>query len=321
MDGVSHLRSECSDMRTTRVIAGLFVLAGIVGCGMPGRMIERVLMGPFNGMSPAPHVEEQPLLQYVGCSVLWVGHATTVIQIHDRVIITDPLFTSTVGILAKRVVAPGINPAALGHVDATLVSHLHFDHFSYASLDMLPKGGLLCIPPDGWEYTPDLGFVRTEEALPWHAIVQNGVTITPVPVKHFGGRYGFDILWGRELGFTGYIIEYNGTTVFFAGDTGYDSTMFRHIGARWKIDVALIPIAPIRPVEMMKPIHADPEDALQIFSDLGARIMIPIHHSTFTQGLEDSLGSAPDLLRTLIRDRHLEEKVKILEIGERVVVK
>ncbi len=305
----------------TRLIVALALATLLSGCGLPTRFLARTTSQIFNGMAPPPHFEAHPILPDVGCSVLWVGHATTVIQIHDKVIVTDPVFTSTVGLLSKRSVAPAIDPATLDHVDATLVSHLHMDHFSYASLDMLPKGGLLCIPPDGWEYTPDLGFARTEEARPWRTIEQNGVRITPVPVKHFGGRYGFDMIWGREMGFTGYVIEYNGVTVFFGGDTGYDSTLFKHIGARWKIDVALIPIGPIAPPQIMRPVHAGPEDALRIFDDLGARIMIPIHHSTFVQGLEDGLNAPATILRGLVTERHLEDRVKILEIGERFVAK
>ena len=201
---------------------------------------------------PVMHKVTEPLHSNVGCSVLWVGHATVLIQIHDKVIITDPVFTKTVGLLAKRSVEPGIDPATITRLNVILISHLHFDHFSYGSLDMLPKQATLIIPPGGAGYTPEFGFASTREARTWETIEEDGLRITPVPAQHFGGRYGFDVLWGHDRPFTGYVIEYKGVTVYFAGDTGYNPEIFKEIGQRFHIDIALLPIAPVEPREFMK---------------------------------------------------------------------
>lgn len=269
-------------------------------------------------IQPVPHKIAAPLSPDVRLSILWVGHATVLIQIHDKVIITDPVFTNTVGLLARRSVEPGVDPAAITRLNAVLISHLHFDHFSYGSLDMLPKVATLIVPPGGAEYTPNFGFANTLEASPWETIEEDGLKITPVPVQHFGGRYGFDILWGPPRPFTGYVIEYRGVTVFFAGDTGYNPELFKEIGRRFHIDVALLPIAPVEPREYMRRIHTDPADALRVFDDLGARIMIPIHHDTFFQGLEPEVGYAKKLMQSLIDERGLENRVKLLAIGEQI---
>jgi L-ascorbate metabolism protein UlaG (beta-lactamase superfamily) len=53
----------------------------------------------------------------------------------------------------------------------------------------------------------------------WTMFEADGVRITAVPVKHFNGRYGFDVAWLDHHTYTGYVIEYQGKTVFFAGDT------------------------------------------------------------------------------------------------------
>ena len=111
-----------------------------------------------------------------------------------------------------------------------------------------------------------------------------------------------------------------GKTVFFAGDTGYDPEKFKEIGRKFSIDVALIPIAPIEPHDFMKRVHADPEEALHIFNDVHAKIMIPIHHRTFVQGLDSSLTMAQNKLKQLIAERHLEDRVLILNIGEQRVL-
>jgi L-ascorbate metabolism protein UlaG (beta-lactamase superfamily) len=80
--------------------------------------------------------------------------------------------------------------------------------------------------------------------------------------------------------------------------------------------VALLPIAPIEPREFMQRVHTDPKEALQIFEDLGARFMIPIHHRTFYQGLEPRITYAQELLEQLVAERGLQQKVYIVKIGE-----
>ncbi len=292
------------------------------GCNsLASRFLARAVEQAGEPIRPVERIVASPIRASVGLSVLWAGHATVVIQIHDKVIITDPVFTRTVGLLAKRSVAPGLDPSSLTRLDAILISHIHFDHFSYGSLDLLPRSARLFVPSGGIEYTPEFGFAETRPAKSWQPFEMDGLRITPVPVRHFGGRYGFDAGWNSEPTWTGYVIEYKGTTVFFGGDTGYDPVIFKEIGKRFHIDVALIPIAPVEPRDFMRNAHTDPAEALQLFDDLGARLMIPIHYATFFQGLEPTPAHAQHLLEHLLDQRGLHEWVKILGIGEQLIIK
>jgi L-ascorbate metabolism protein UlaG (beta-lactamase superfamily) len=260
-----------------------------------------------------------PIFQNIGLSVLWVGHATCLIQIGEKVFLTDPIFTKIAGMISKRRIEPGILPSSLDKMDYILISHIHFDHLNYGSLSLLPKSATVLLPPGGAKYTPEFGFSNYREMNPWTTLEADGVRITAVPVRHFNGRYGFDGAWLDYNTFTGYVIEYQGKTVFFAGDTGYDPEKFKEIGRKFAIDVALIPIAPVEPHEFMKRVHADPEEALQIFDDVHARFMIPIHHRTFVQGLDSSLTFAQDQLKRLVVERHMEDRILILNIGEQYI--
>ncbi|MGD1046602.1 MAG: MBL fold metallo-hydrolase [Bacteroidota bacterium] len=261
-----------------------------------------------------------PIFKKIGLSVLWVGHATCLIQIEDKIFLTDPIFTETTGMISKRKIEPGILPSSIDKLDYILISHIHFDHLSYGSLSMLPKSAVMVLPAGGAEYTPEFGFSDYREMNSWTTFEVDGVRITAVPVKHFNGRYGFDGAWLSHNTFTGYVIEYKGKTVFFAGDTGYDPEKFKEIGKKFAVDVALIPIAPIEPHDFMKRVHADPEEALQIFDDVHAKIIIPIHHRTFVQGLDSSLMTAQNQLKQLITERHLEDRVLILNVGEQRIL-
>ena len=65
-----------------------------------------------------------PIFQNVGLSVLWVGHATCLIQIGDKIFLTDPIFTKTAGMISKRGIEPGILPSSIDR--AGLYSHFPY---------------------------------------------------------------------------------------------------------------------------------------------------------------------------------------------------
>jgi L-ascorbate metabolism protein UlaG (beta-lactamase superfamily) len=261
-----------------------------------------------------------PVLQNVKLSVSWIGHATTLIQIHDKIIITDPLFTNTIGMLVKRFIKPGLDPSILTKVDFTLISHMHFDHLSYGSLDILPKNGTLVFPFGIARYVPDFGFNKTDELQPWEVIESDSVRITAVPAQHFTGRYGFDRDWMGDIGYSGYVIEYRGITVFFAGDTGYNSEIFKEIGSRFKIDLAIIPIAPSSGNGVGSHVHVSPQGALAIFKDVGARYMMPIHFGTMLFGSSANPESPLDQLRETAANQGISDRIVGLKVGEQRIL-
>ena len=261
-----------------------------------------------------------PFLPNAKLAVAWVGHATVLLQIQDKIIITDPFLTNTIGMVVKRSVGPGLDPALLPKVDVTLVSHIHFDHFSYGSLDLLPKNGILAVPLGAAEYTPDFGFQEVHEMKPWDVIEKDGVRVTAVPAQHFTGRYGFDGEWLGELGYTGYVIEYGGYAVFFAGDTGYNPEYFKEIGRRFKIDLALIPIAPGSGAGVGSRVHVNPLGALMIFKDVGAKYMMPMHYGTLFYGPETNPTEPLDRLKDAAARQGLTDRIIGLQVGEQRVL-
>lgn len=312
------LNRKTGRIRLLVLILFLFVLGG---CNSYVQRIVEQSIGRIGEAVPAPpHMIATPILQNPGLAVSWVGHATVLIQIHDKIIITDPFLTSTLGLIAKRFVGPGLDPRLLTRVDVTLVSHIHFDHLNYGSLDMLPKNGILAVPEGAGEYIPDFGFKEVYEMKPWEAVEQDGVTITAVPVQHFNGRYGFDAAWLGNLGYTGYVVEYQGVTVFFAGDTGYNPEYFKEIGKRFKIDLAIVPIAPSSSSGLGSRVHANPAGAIMIYRDVGARYLMPMHFGTVFYGPATNPTEPIDRLRELAAQEGLTDKLVGLEIGEQRVV-
>jgi N-acyl-phosphatidylethanolamine-hydrolysing phospholipase D len=269
---------------------------------------------------PPTQMITTPILHHVKLAVSWAGHATVLVQIHDKIFITDPLLTNTIGMIVKRAVKPSLDPALLTKVDFTLISHLHFDHLSYGSLMMLPKNGILVFPEGLARYVPDFNFQEVDEMRPWDVIEKDSVRITAVPVQHFNGRYGFDRGWMGDLGYTGYVFEYEGIAVFFAGDTGYNSEFFKEIGRRFKIDLAIIPIAPSWGKDFGSYVHVSPKGALEIFKDVGARYMMPVHFGTMLFGSDANPKSPLENLQSAAAQAGVSDRIVGLDIGEQRIL-
>lgn len=249
-------------------------------------------------------------------AVLWVGHATALIQIDDKVILTDPVFTSTVGQFSKRLVEPGLDAKNLPPLDAVLISHMHFDHLSLGSLEMIERNvRMLVMPKGGVTYLTDFGFPALELRT-WQSWEKDGLRVTAVPVDHMGFRYGIDAAWMTES-FTGYVVEYHGLKVYFGGDTAYDQRRFIEVGERFpNIDLALLPIGPVEPHDVMRHFHMDPHEALSAFLDLEAKRMVPIHYDTFV----NSTDSPGDALKALTAAKKSAERKWNLDSREIVPI-
>jgi len=302
-------------------IALILLLVFIGGCSS---FVTRMAVRSFGRIGAhidaPPHMITKPVLPDAGLAVGWVGHATVLLQMDDKLLMTDPFFTNTVGMLVRRYVKPGLDPSILTHLDYILISHLHFDHFNYSSLDMLPNDAVLVLPPGALPYTPNFDFKEIKELQWWESLDEGGMKITAVPVQHFSGRYGFDNAWMSNTGYTGYIIQYHGYTVFFGGDTGYNPELFKHIGSKYRIDLALLPIAPGGPNGLGSRIHANARGALAIFRDLGARYMMPIHYGTLFYGFDSTRTAAIDQLRKLAAQDSLTDRIVDLGMGEQRIL-
>ncbi|MBK6688524.1 MAG: MBL fold metallo-hydrolase [Deltaproteobacteria bacterium] len=289
---------------------------GLAGCSVVHRVMER--NGRALGERPrrAPGRRADPRVRGASLAITWVGHATTLIQLGDRYLLTDPVFTETVGQFSRRLVEPGIDAPDLPRIDGAVLSHLHFDHLSLGSLDLLePTLGRLWVPPEALVYLPRYSF-PIREVEPWHTELQDNLRITAVPVRHQGWRYGVDAAWMKRS-YSGWVIQDEHHTVYFGGDTAYDPAIFAATKAHFpRIDVALLPIAPVEPPELTRPTHLDGAEAVQAFLDLGAQVMIPIHYDTFAHGI-DPPGYAIQALRRAMQAKGLTpERVQILEVGE-----
>jgi len=301
-----------------RSLLALVLSLTLPGCGFAWRALKRNLSAPPE--RTVAHKIVDPRRPEAKLAALWVGHATVLVQLDDRFVLTDPVFDHTLSQASPRLVEPGLDPARLPPLAAVVVSHMHFDHLSFGSLDWVERRTpIVLVPPGVRSNMPRYDF-EIRELETWASYEHDGLRVTAVPVQHVGGRYALDAAFETRA-FTGYVFEYHGLSVYFGGDTAYIPSAFKATRARFpNLSLALLPICPDAPRDFMQYTHESPNQALDAFTLLGAQQMIPIHFDTYINS-DDALGACPRELRARMQARGLsDEQVPILAIGEQRVL-
>lgn len=220
-----------------------------------------------------------------GIRATWLGHATFLLRLCDYTVLTDPVLDHPIGPWFWRIHRYRPAPctiAALPRVDAVCISHNHFDHLNPADIRDLAR----LQPHIEWLVPAGTAAQMRDAGAPpervhacewWQSVDLPGARATFVPAQHWSGRGLLDrnrSLWG------GWVWERDGLCAYHAGDTGY-CEVFREIGARFRIDLAMLPIGACEPREFMAGHHLDAHDAALVHTDIGARLSVAMHHGTF----------------------------------------
>lgn len=260
-------------------------------------------------------------------SVTWIGHATVLVQMDGLNIVTDPAWSERASpfqwIGPKRAQPPGVALADLPHVDLVLVSHNHYDHFDEASVRALaaqPGGPPLFVVGLGLkEWLAGIGITNAVELDWWQSTRLGAVEVVMTPVQHWSARGLHDrmkTLWG------GFAVFGPSMHLFHAGDTGY-SKDFADIRARFAdrqrgggFDLALLPVGGYEPRWFMAQQHVNPEEAVRIHRDLGAKRSLGMHWGTF-QLTDESLDAPPAALAAARKEMGVpDDQFFVLAIGE-----
>ncbi len=222
-----------------------------------------------------------------GLAASWLGHATVLLEVDSRRVLTDPMFAQRVsppGLLGPRRLHPlPLDPADLPELDAVVISHDHYDHLDIGAVrQLVDSQHCPFLVPLG------IGAHLRRWGVPDNRIIEldweeqatvNGLTITCTEARHFSGRS----LNRNTTLWSSWAIAGPGHRVFFGGDTGY-TPAFAGIGARWgSFDLAVLPIGAYN--DSWPDIHMNPEEAVKACGDLGGRLLLPVHWATFDLAL------------------------------------
>jgi len=215
----------------------------------------------------------------------WFGHSAFLIEVDGKKLLVDPMFGPTPAphpTLGKNRYSKElpIEIEKMPHIDAILISHDHYDHLDYGSIQKLKlKADEFFVPLGVGRHLREWGIEasRIHELDWWENAEFNGLKFHCTPARHFSGRGLTDratTLW------CSWVIESDSTKLFFSGDSGY-GPHFKEIGDKFGgFDFVMMECGQYN--EQWSSIHMMPEESVQAALDVHAKFVMPIHWGAFT---------------------------------------
>lgn len=212
----------------------------------------------------------------------WLGHATVLLRVDGRWVLTDPVFSHRIGLKVGPLTfgvsrqSPGIDPRSLPRPDLILLSHAHFDHLDRPSLRAIADRGTRVLTARHTRGLVPRGFGEVREVDWEHGVDVDGLAVRAMRPNHWGAR----TIWDKHRGYNSYVVEHAGAAggrprrVLFAGDTAR-SEAFRGVGP---VDLSIFGIGAYDPWIHA---HASPEEVWEMHQHAGGEHLLPMHHSTF----------------------------------------
>lgn len=222
-------------------------------------------------------------------SVIWFGHSSYLIHADGKNILVDPVLSGSASPVSFAIKAFKGSDVYKVHdmpaIDYLVLTHNHYDHLDYKTLKALAPSVKRWIVPAGVKHSLD-GIPIAPQAITelrwWNfSKLEQGITITSTPARHFSGR-GLKrngSLWSS------YVLDIFGQRIFIGGDSGYDAH-FKEIGEQFgPFDLALLECGQYD--KMWPYIHSMPEEVVSEARELKAKMVMPVHWAKFALANHD----------------------------------
>jgi L-ascorbate metabolism protein UlaG (beta-lactamase superfamily) len=242
---------------------------------------------------PVPVVTPDLRADAAALAVTWLGHASAVVEIDGRRVLTDPVFSRRCS--PSQLVGPArmhdvpLSVAGLPPLDVVLISHDHYDHLDMATVVDIARSqpSARFVAPVGvgahlefWGIAPE----RISEGDWGERVTVGDLSFDCVPARHFSGRGVVRNLtqwasWG---------IHGPTRSAFFTGDTGFTESYADAGRETGPYELTLVPIGAYD--RTWPDIHVDPEEGVALHrmlagDELSNSLMVPIHWATFNLAL------------------------------------
>jgi L-ascorbate metabolism protein UlaG (beta-lactamase superfamily) len=268
---------------------------------------------------PLP-LEKRDSLELVVDSIpnrlIWFGHSTFLLQLDGKNILIDPMLGEVPApnpLLGKKRFSKDlpIEIEKLPKIDLILISHDHYDHLDYGSIQKLKvKTEKYLVPLGVGAHFERWGIEETsiEEFAWWEELDIDSLKFVFTPSRHFSGRglgNRFTTLWGS------WVIHGATEKLYFSGDSGY-GPHFQEIGNKYgPFDFAMLECGQYN--ENWKQIHMMPEETAQASLDIRAKAFMPIHWGAFSLAMHSWTDPVE---RVIQKSEEIGAPVFVPKIGE-----
>jgi L-ascorbate metabolism protein UlaG (beta-lactamase superfamily) len=246
--------------------------------------------------------------------VTHIGGPTTLIEFDGWRLLTDPTFDGPGqkynfgwGTSSRKVTGPAIASAAIGPIDAVLLTHDHHgDNLDVAGRALLPSARVVATTSSG---ARRLGG-DTRGLDPWSTTTLEARDRPPIKVTATPCRHGPPLsrpLAGDVIGFALESDSQEHGAFWISGDTVlYDGV--RKVADRLQVDIALLHLGAARfPITGPARYSMTAQDAVELCSLVRPRTAIPVHYEGWThfkqgrEAIEREITRAPTNIRDSLR--------------------
>jgi L-ascorbate metabolism protein UlaG (beta-lactamase superfamily) len=226
-----------------------------------------------------------------------IGHSTLLIEMGGYKLLTDPYFGTWGHIAFSRPNPPARKAEEMLGVNLVLVTHNHWDHTDRRYLRALPDSTPVLAPALAAWQTRLLGARALTGMRAWEQQRFGSLSVTAVPAMHIALTVG-------------YVIECEGESLYFAGDTYY-APFFKEIGRRFQLSAALIPVTTYR-----VPMTMGEQGAVKAVRDLNPAVVIPIHLGIRPRSPLMRTNHSPQGFARRLKDAGVSAQVVVLQEGQ-----
>lgn len=219
--------------------------------------------------------------------VIWFGHSAFLLEIAGKRILIDPMLSDVPAphpLLGSKRFTEELPIAieALPSIDAVILSHDHYDHLDYETIQkIMPKVGKYYTPLGVGTHLRAWG-VEEEHIVEldwWEEANFHELTFVATPARHFSGRGLSD---SKKTLWASWVILSQDESIYFSGDSGYGSH-FKDIGDTYgPFDLALMECGQYNDSLPEFAIHMLPEETAQAGIDVKAKTVMPVHWASFS---------------------------------------
>lgn len=230
----------------------------------------------------SPKIPAEPEIDRV--YVTWLGHSTTLLQMHGLNILFDPLFLKTASPVSfvgpERYSEAPLTVEELPKLDIVVITHDHYDHLEMKTVKKLDAKTDLFVVPLGVENHLLRWGIEAEKICAiawWEEIVVDGLTVACTPARHYSSRMGID--GGRTL-FASWVLKDEYHQVYESGDSGYGGHFAAIHDKYGDFDLVLTDCAQYN--MQWHTFHMLPEEAVTACETLGAKLSVPVHWGAYS---------------------------------------